>query len=359
MEKVESPNFVKKVVTATFIALLMIIGFWLIGYAIQFFMLIFAAILFAVLLRAGTNLLKSKLKVSDSIGLAITTLFFFGILAGIIILIIPPVVAQADGLQDTILQAWDSLRQNISQYEWGRSFLDRTRENGILPEESQIIEGASKFLTALLSGITDLLILFIIGIFFAASPQLYQQGIIVLFPPEYRSGVENVMNEIYLVLKSWLVGKFLTMLFIGIFSTIALLILGIPLAFALGFLAFLLDFIPTVGPILAAIPAILAAFLVSPLTAILIAIIYFVLQSVESYILVPYIFKKTVAISPVVTLASLVLFGILAGALGIILAGPLVAVIQVMLKELYIKRYLEKNLPDQSPNSFESRMKGL
>jgi predicted PurR-regulated permease PerM len=359
MEKQESSNFAKKVVSASFIVLLMIIGFLLIGYAIKFFLLIFASILFAVLLRAGTNFLKLKLKIPDGIGLSLTTLFFFGILAGIIILIIPPVVAQTEGLQETILQAWTSLRQNISQYEWGRSLLERTRENGIMPQENQIIEGASKFLTALISGITDLLILFIIGIFFAASPQLYQQGIIVLFPPEYRNGMENVMNEIYLVLKSWLVGKFLTMLFVGIFSTIALLILGIPLAFALGFLAFLLDFIPTIGPILAAIPAILAAFLVSPLTALLIAIIYFVLQSVESYILVPYIFKKTVAISPVVTLASLVLFGILAGALGIILAGPLVAVIQVILKELYIKRYLEKNLPEYSQNSFESRMKGL
>jgi predicted PurR-regulated permease PerM len=63
-----------------------------------------------------------------------------------------------------------------------------------------------------------------------------------------------------------------------------------------------------------------------------------------------------VSISPVITLGSLVLFGILAGPLGVILATPLVAAMQVIIKELYIKDYLEQDLPEESENSFESRM---
>jgi predicted PurR-regulated permease PerM len=92
------------------------------------------------------------------------------------------------------------------------------------------------------------------------------------------------------------------------------------------------------------------------MTALWVAILYFVVQSIESYVLVPIIYKKTVAISPVITLASLVLFGILAGPIGIILATPLVAVLQIVIRELYIKDYLERDLDEQSDNSFESRM---
>ena len=89
------------------------------------------------------------------------------------------------------------------------------------------------------------------------------------------------------------------------------------------------------------------------------AILYFVIQSIESYVLVPIIYKKTVSISPVITLGSLVLFGILAGPLGIILATPLVAALQVIIKELYIKDYLEADLPEDSKDSFESRMEDV
>ncbi|MDQ3191859.1 MAG: AI-2E family transporter [Bacteroidota bacterium] len=359
MEKSGQQIFNKRTVTATFIVLLMISGFLLIGYAVQFFFLMFGAILFAVLLRAGTNFLKSKIKISDGISLAITTLVFFGIFAGIIILIIPPVAEQAKDLQEKIPEAWTNLRENILQYEWGKSLLEGTQANGLISGEGNILNTASQFFTAILNGVSYFLILLVIGIFFAASPQLYQQGVVVMVAPKYRPKIQKVMDDLYFVLKSWLLGKFLTMLFVGIFSTLALIILNIPMAFALGFLAFLLDFIPTIGPIIAAIPAILAGFLVSPLTALLIGLIYFVLQSIESYVLVPYVYKKTVSISPVVTLASLVLFGILAGPIGIVLATPLVAVIQVVLKELYIKGYLENDLPEGSENSFESRMKKL
>jgi predicted PurR-regulated permease PerM len=349
-------QFIRKIVSATFVILLVISGFLLIGYAFQFFLLIFGALLFAVLLRAGTNFLKEKAKFPDWLGLTLTAILFFGIFALIVILIIPTVANQAEEMRETLPASIENVRERLIQYEWGRSFMESAREDGLFPDEQRLVELASAILTATLSGLSDVLILLVIGIFFAVSPQLYMQGLIVLVAPTYRPRLEEVMNKTYLILKSWLLGKFLTMLFVGIASTIALMALGVPMAFALGFIAFLLDFIPTIGPIFAAIPAILVAFLISPTKALIVAIIYFLIQSIESYVLVPIIFKRTVSISPVITLASLVLFGILAGPLGIILATPLVAAIQLLLKELYIKDYLEKDLPEESDNSFESRI---
>lgn len=147
--------------------------------------------------------------------------------------------------------------------------------------------------------------------------------------------------ESYSSLAKWLFGKFLTMVFIGITTGIGLWILGVPMAIGLAVIAFFLDFIPTIGPIAAAIPAILIALLEGPMMALYVAILYFVVQSIESYLLQPLIYKKTVSISPVMTLMSLVFFGLTAGALGIILATPLIAIIKVWVKELYIKDFLE------------------
>ena len=351
-------TFTTKIIGATFIIILVILGFWLVGFAIKFFLLIFAAILLAVLLRAGTNFFKDKIKVSDGIGLTISILLFITILGGIMVLIIPTVADQTDDIREQAPQAWENLKSEIKQTGVGQAIFDRIDDDpeALMPEDEEIFEMARNFATTTLGVITDILIILIIGIFFAASPQLYVQGVVVLVTPRFRPRVEDVMNQVYHTLKSWLLGKFLAMLFIGATSTIGLLILGVPAPFALGFLAFLADFIPNIGPLIAALPAVLLAFLDGPMTALYVIILYLVLQQVESYVLVPYIYKKTVAISPVITLASLILLGILAGGLGVIMATPLVAALQVIIRELYIKDYLEKELDSDSDNSFESRM---
>lgn len=366
--------FLRRVIVATFAVLLMVCGFLLFGYAIQFFLLIFGAILFAVMLRAGTNFLKEKANVPDGLGVAITTLVFVGVLAGIIILIIPRVSEQVKEMKEAIPQAISDVREDLMEYEWGRVVIENIEgdaadqgeggdeeENGggFFPDGGQIVERAPGFFSSTIGVISDFLILLVLGIFFAVSPRLYVQGVVVLVSPQFRPRLEDVMYKLYFVLKSWLLGKFMTMLFVGVGSAIGLMILGVPMALALGFIAFLLDFIPTIGPIIAAVPAILIAFIQGPMTALWVAIIYFVVQSIESYVLVPLIYKKTVSISPVITLGSLVLFGILAGPLGIILATPLVAAIQVIIKELYIKDYLESDLNKESENSFESRMERI
>jgi len=344
--------FVNKIVAATFIIILFVLGFWLIGYAIKFFLLIFAAILLAVLLRAGTNFFKDKLKVPDGVGVGISLFLFIGILVGVIILIIPTVVEQSEEIREQAPQAWEKLKSDLQQTTVGNAIFERIPDDPqeLVPEDEELMNYARRFATTTLGIITDLLIILIIGIFFAVSPQLYVQGVVILTAPRYRPRVEEVMHQVYHALKAWLLGKFIAMLFIGTASAIGLMLFGVPAAFALGFLAFLADFIPNIGPLIAPPP---------PMTALYVAIFYLVIQQVESYVLVPYIYKKTVAISPVITLASLILLGILAGGLGVIMATPLVAAFQVIIRELYVKDYLEKDLDEDSDNSFESRMEHI
>ncbi len=342
----EQYSFPHKVTLAVTITLLILLGFSAFWYLLQFFLLIFGSILLAVLLRAGTNWIKRKTGMSDGIALTVVILLMLAITVVGVWLLVPTVAAQIREMRETLPAALNNLEQQLNQYAWGQVLVEQYYESADQFNMSgdgggEFMNRASGVFATTLGALADFFILIVIGIFFAASPETYHHGFVKLFPPRNRKRLSEVLTGSYFVLKSWLLGKLLTMVFVGVASGIVLAVLGVPLAIALGVIAFLLDFIPTIGPLIAAVPAILFAFLDGPMTALWVAIAYFIIQSVESYVLVPYIYKRTVAISPVVTLASLVFFGLIAGPVGVILATPLVAVLQYLINELYVKDYLE------------------
>jgi predicted PurR-regulated permease PerM len=221
--------FIRKVTAATFVILLMLGGFLLLGYAFHFFLLIFGAILFAVLLRAGTNFIKDKVKMPDGVALGITTLVYFGVMIAVIALLIPRVSAQVEEMRESFPQAINNVKDQLSEYEWGRQLIEiiEDEDSELMPDQKAMVSQVPGIFSSTISMVSNFFILLIIGIFFAVSPGLYQQGIVVLVSPNYRSRLKEVMDELYFVLKSWLLGKFLTMLFVGIGSAIGLMILGV------------------------------------------------------------------------------------------------------------------------------------
>jgi predicted PurR-regulated permease PerM len=342
--------FARKVVITTAIVLLLTGIAALVLYAVHFFFLVFASILFAVLLRAMTNWLHKKTGLGKGLALAVSNLIFFGLIFLTGWLIAPTIQAQIEDLRETLPASVDRLKEQLGNTSWGTKILEELEDSqeNMMPETQEIVNKAQTFFASTISIITDIFIVIVIGIFFAANPSQYQRGIVNLVPVRYRTRLWEVLDKSYETLKWWLIGKLITMVFVGVASAIGLMLLGIPMALALAVIAFFLDFIPTIGPIIASVPAILIAFLDGPMMALYVAILYFVIQSIESYLLAPLIFEKTVHISPVLTLLSLVLFGILVGPIGVILAAPLVAVLQVFVRELYIKDYLEKDMHEPS-----------
>jgi predicted PurR-regulated permease PerM len=339
-------TYTQKVVIAVCVILTIAGLAYLIVTTFNFFLLIFGGILFAVMIRAAANWIHGKTNLNMGLSLTVALILIFGFVAATVRFVAPTVSNQIEELQETIPQAINNLQAQLSEYGWGENLINELQNaDDLLPDQQTMVTQATGIFSTTLGIITDVLIVMVIGIFFAIDPKMYQKGLVRLFLPRKRPRLMEVLDHCYDVLKYWLFGKFIAMLFVGVVSGVALWLLGVPLALALGVITFFLDFIPTIGPIIAAIPAILMGLLQGPLVALYVAIAFFVIQSVESYLIIPIIYRKTVAISPVITLASLVFFGILAGPLGVILATPLVAVIQVLVKELYIKDYLERDTP--------------
>lgn len=99
-----------------------------------------------------------------------------------------------------------------------------------------------------------------------------------------------------------------------------------------------MEIIPYIGPVLFAIPAVLIAFTVSPLIGFLVLVLFIVFQQLENQLIVPKVMQKTVGLSPVVIIISLLAGGKLFGILGVILAIPVAAAVSVILQEWPVRK---------------------
>ena len=175
-----------------------------------------------------------------------------------------------------------------------------------------------------------------IGIFFTVSPKLYKSGIVKLAPPGHQKKTDDVLRKLAENLKKWLKGQLLAMLVVTILSSIGLAIIGVPMWLALAIIAGLLNFIPNFGPLIAMIPAVLIGLMDSSTTALLVAGLYILIQVLESNFITPMVQQKLVSIPPALIIIAQLLISPLTGAWGLVLATPLMVIIIVLVKELYI-----------------------
>jgi len=183
-----------------------------------------------------------------------------------------------------------------------------------------------------------LYIILFLGIFFTASPSLYKNGILLLVPRPKKELGKHIMDRISISLKGWLKGMMVSIVLITILISVTLSIIGIPVAMVLGLITGILELIPNLGSLLAMIPGVLLALTISTNTAILVALVYIVAQTITANIVTPLIQKKIINLPPALTLISQLIMGTLSGALGIILAVPLLAIVIILVDELYVKK---------------------
>jgi predicted PurR-regulated permease PerM len=219
----------------------------------------------------------------------------------------------------------------------------------------QQLGGMTKYLfpfaKSTVAAVGGFLLIVFLSIYFATDPELYRRGVLALIPVRRRELASQVMDRIAHVLRKWLVTQLIAMAVIGSVSTIALLLLGVKAAFALGLLAGLFEFIPTVGPILSAVPAIAMGFLDSPEKALLVALVYMGIQFLENHILIPLLMKGGMDLPPALTVLAQALLALVFGFLGLMVAVPLLATAMVIVQMLYVQR--EQGVSPQRGEQFD------
>ena len=146
-----------------------------------------------------------------------------------------------------------------------------------------------------------------------------------------------MLDRSYRSIQQWLLGQLVVMSFVGVSTWLALKLMGIPFALALGFIASLLGFIPVLGPWLSAVPIVLLTALVAPEMLVWVIVMIIVVQQLESYVVAPIVQNRMVDLPPVALLLSQVIMGSITGIMGVALAAPLMVIAIVWVQVLYIK----------------------
>jgi predicted PurR-regulated permease PerM len=154
-----------------------------------------------------------------------------------------------------------------------------------------------------------------------------------LFPEESRPRWERVGGEIYRTVGGYVTGNILISVIAGGSITIVLLIMGVPYAVALGLVVAFLDLIPLAGATVAGIIVCLVAFLHSIPAGIVVAVFFVVYQQLENHFLQPVIYGRTVELSPLTVLVSVLVGAELAGILGALAAIPVAGTLQVIVRD--------------------------
>jgi predicted PurR-regulated permease PerM len=152
-----------------------------------------------------------------------------------------------------------------------------------------------------------------------------------LMPAESQPRWRSVGNDIYRQIGGYVTGNLAISLIAGALATFVLLILGVPFAVALGLLVGLLDLIPLVGATVAAIIVVAVGFLHSVVAGIVLIVFFLVYQQLENHVLQPLVYNRTVSLSPLAILVSVLVGAELAGVLGALAAIPVAGAIQVLI----------------------------
>ena len=152
-----------------------------------------------------------------------------------------------------------------------------------------------------------------------------------LLPPESQPRWRAVGHDIYRQVGGYVTGNLAISFIAGTLATIVLLLLGVPFAVALGLLVAILDLVPLVGATVAAVIVVAVGFLHSVLAGIVLIVFFIVYQQLENHVLQPLVYNRTVSLSPLAILFSVLVGAELAGVLGALAAIPVAGAIQVLI----------------------------
>jgi predicted PurR-regulated permease PerM len=262
-------------------------------------------------------------------------LCFLGVLIGVGVLIVPPLVEQARSLWTAL----PDLLHRGQQWLIDRGLLSRELTVGEAVASapgsgSDAIGTVAGAIFGLVGGVFGLVTILILAFYFLVDAERIVHSLVRLFPLNERPRVEDASRRVVVKVSAWLGGQLLLAMIIGTTAAIGLFLLGVPYFYVLALLAGIGEMIPVVGPVLSAIPAVAVALTVSPALALGVAIFFFAQQQFENHVLVPKVMERQVGVSASVVIIALLIGGSLLGIVGAILAVPTAAILQVVFEEV-------------------------
>ena len=335
--------YVWRVVVAVGLALLLLGLVGLLGLAFSVWLRVLAALLIALPLRAGGDWLHRRTGLPAGLGLLLVTLLVAGSLGAMVWLFSARISAQVGDLQQQLPAAIRTAQAHVQHTEWGQRLADENVDfTKLVGGTSEWLGRATGIFSTTLSVVADGYVIIFLAIFLALQPKVYRAGLVMLVPKAGRARANEVLDCISSTLVKWVLGRLVSMLFVGVLTWAGLTWLGMPQGAVLGLFAGLVTFIPNIGPIISMVPAVLLAFFHGgPSEALYVVILYLVVQTLESSAISPVVQQRLISLPPALVLIGQLIIGAFTGLLGLTLATPIIAMLVVLVKMLYVQDVLD------------------
>lgn len=338
-------------------AALLVVGLaWLL---IQIKSIIIILILAIVLAAAIEPLVNRLRRIGMARGQAILTVYA-GILAILVItlyLIVPPVAGQVIELIDNVPEIITSLRDQAAASN--NDFLNgtgvRTLDRALIAwqdlRERPPVERSTAFnvATSVVGVLFTTFSVMIVAFYWMTEKAIIKRLTLGFVPLNRRDRAHDIWDEIEDKLGGWTRGQIILCTAIGVFSAIGYRLLGVEFWLALGILAGVTEIIPFIGPFIGGGAAVAVALTDSWQKALAVAVFAFVLQQLESAVLVPRVMRNAVGMTPLTVIVAVLMGGILLGPLGAILAIPIAAAVQVFVQYMLRMRADDPDVPYAGP----------
>ena len=280
---------------------------------------------------------RGKIKRGPAIG--ITYLIVLVVIVGVGLTFIPKLIDEVNGF----VQALPNYVHDLTHGRGRLGFLERKYHVVEKVREQVQNGGASKVLglsgaalsvtKSVITIIAATVTIVFLTFFMLLEGRAWTERVYSLFPAESRPRWRRVGHDIYRTVGGYVTGNILISLIAGSSITVVLLIMGVPYAVALGLLVAVLDLIPLAGATVAGIIVCIVAFLHTIPAGIVVLVFFVVYQQLENHFLQPVIYGRTVELSPLTVLISVLVGAELAGILGALAAIPVAGTIQVLVRD--------------------------
>jgi predicted PurR-regulated permease PerM len=319
--------------------------------------MLFIAIFLAVALGPAVDLYEQRARLPRGIAILFVYVTILGAIVGLGLLVVPPIVNGVNHFVDKVPTYVQDLRKNqtVRKYDNKYHITDRLdKEARKLPNRLGDAASALTSVTVgVFSAIFQLVTVLVLAFFFLLDGKRMVGWGLRQLPPERAERTQKVLGDVYEATSGYVVGNLIISVIAGTGTWIVLEILSVPFAVPLSVLMAFLDLIPLVGATIGGVGiGIVAAISDFPTALIVWAIYFIVYQQIENNVLQPVIYRRTVALHPLVVLVAVLIGGSQLGVLGALIAIPVAAGLQILVKDWWRvrKRRIVVKEPPASPS---------
>jgi len=300
--------------------------------------------------------------VPRAVAVVITVLLAFGVIGGVVAIATPVVVDQGkqllDGLPDATKKAEAWLRRaqrdkTVRQLTNGKDVAGTLKAK--VPEAVETVATLTPMMVGrVVELVSTVVLLIVLAAFLVYCPSLYERGIRSMLPRSFEADFDELWERLGHGLRGWVGGTVVAMFLMGSVTAVGLFACGIQGWALLGLLTFFGTFVPYVGAVSSSVPGLLVGLSQSSNHFFLALGVYVGVHVIEGYVVQPFVMRRAVEANPALLLFFQALMGALFGLLGLIVATPLLTVLQIVVTTLWIEGRLHKKPPSDEPKPAET-----